>query len=93
MMIDLQTIISRNNTNFLFNELGTEIVIMNTKTGDYLGLNEVSSEIWKLLDKPTRPEDIINRLLQDFSVSEDECKEQTMAFLNKMEGHGMLIHE
>lgn len=92
-MIDLQTIISRNDTKFLFNELGTEIVIMNTQTGDYLGLNEVSSEIWKLLDKPTRPEDIINKLLQDFSVSEDECKAQTMAFLNKMEGHGMLIFE
>lgn len=92
-MIDLQTIISRNHTQFIFSELGREIVIFNMQTSDYLGLNEVSSEIWKLLDSPVTPEDIIKKLLQRFKVNEDDCKMQTMVFLNEMEKQGMLNRE
>ena len=92
-MIHLQTIVIRNNDKFLFNELGSEIVAMNTESGDYLGLNEVSSEVWKLMNKPVKTEDIIKNLLQHFNVSEADCEQQTLALLNKMESMGMIIQQ
>ena len=62
-MITPQSIISRNDNDFLVSELGNEMVMMNTATGDYLGLNEVSSDIWKLLEQTTTPETIISILI------------------------------
>jgi hypothetical protein len=91
MAVELQTVLSRNDDKFIFNELGTEIVIMNIESGDYLGLNEVSSQVWKLMEKPIETADIIKRLMQDFDVNEKDCEEQTLIVLNKMKDQGMLI--
>ena len=87
-----QIIISRNDKAFMVSELGKEIVMMNTENGDYLGLNEVSSKIWKLMVKPTTPQQIINELLLVFTVSKEDCEKETMAFLKKMEDYQMLVY-
>ena len=92
-MIHLDSIVSRDNKKFIFNELGTEAVVMNIESGDYLGLNEVSSEIWKSMDEPIKAEDIVKHLLQRFNVSEGTCQQQTLAFLNKMKSHGMITQQ
>lgn len=89
-MITLQTTIKRNNEDFLCSKLGAELVMMNLKTGDYLGLNEVSSDIWDLLKQPGTAEDIINGLLQQYEVSQEECEKQTLECLNKMVEQGMI---
>jgi len=39
----------RNDENFLISQLGQELVLMDTKTGDYLGINAVGTHIWNLL--------------------------------------------
>ena len=89
-MITLQTTIKRNNEDFLCSKLGAELVMMNLKTGDYLGLNEVSSDIWDLLKQPSTPENVINGLLQQYEVSQDDCEKQTLECLNKMVEQGMI---
>jgi len=89
-MINLQSVLQRNDTNFLASALGNETVMMNMKTGDYLGLNEVSSDIWKLLQHPLTPEDIINTLLQRYEVSREDCESQTLSCLSKMAEQGMI---
>ncbi len=89
-MISSQTIITRNDSGFLVSELGSEMVMMNTESGDYIGLNEVSSDIWKLLEQPTTPESIISALLNSYDISREQCEEQTMKFLQKMEDQKMI---
>ena len=89
-MITLQTKISRNENDFLVSELGNEIVMMNTGSGDYLGLNEVSSDIWKLLEQPISPEAIIEQLVSMYDINPEECEAQTMKFLGKMHEQNMI---
>ena len=89
-MITLQTTIKRNNEDFLCSKLGAELVMMNLKTGDYLGLNEVSSDIWDLLKQPVTAQEIINGLLQQYEVSKEACEQQTLDCLNKMAEQGMV---
>ena len=89
-MINLQSTITRNNNDFLVSELGNEMVVMNIETGDYLGLNEVSSDIWKLLEKPNTPELIISQLLNTYHINREQCEEQTLKFLQKMEEQKMI---
>ena len=87
-----QTIISRNEKAFMVSELGKEMVMMNTDTGDYLGLNKVSTKIWKLLENPITPQQIIDELLLVFTVSKEDCEKETMTFLSKMENYQMLVY-
>lgn len=89
-MITLSTTIIRNSKNFLCSKLGAELVMMDLKTGDYLGLNEVSSDIWDLLRQPTTAEAIISSLLQQYDVSREDCEQQTLECLNKMIEQGLI---
>ncbi|EHQ27889.1 PqqD family peptide modification chaperone [Mucilaginibacter paludis] len=83
-MVNLQSILKRNDANFLASELGNETVIMDINTGDYLGLNEVSTDIWKMLQQPLAANDVVDNLLALYNVSRGECEKQTLAFLNQM---------
>lgn len=89
-MLTIHTTIKRNNEDFLSSKLGNELVMMNTKTGDYLGLNQVSNDIWELIQQPCTAEDIINGLLQQYEVSKEDCEKQTLECLNKMMEQGMI---
>lgn len=83
-MITLQSLIKRNEAGFLVSELGNEIVMMNTRTGDYIGLNEVSADIWKLLEQPVKTEDLISNLTKRYEVDKEICETETIACLNNM---------
>ena len=89
-MIQLHSTIKRNNEDFLCSKLGAELVMMNLKTGDYLGLNEVSSDIWDLLKEPRTAEEVVNGLLQQYEVTKEDCEQQTLECLNKMAEQGMV---
>ncbi len=83
-MINPESLIHRNDTQFLASDLGNELVMMNLETGDYISLNEVSASIWKLLEQPSKPAEVISRLLERYEIDEENCSRQTFLFLNKM---------
>ncbi len=89
-MISLDSLISRNDEHFLASELGSEMVMMNLESGDYLGLNEVSADIWKALDAPATANGIVNSLSAIYDVSREVCERDVLAFLEKMQEQGMI---
>lgn len=89
-MITLQSLLVRKETGFLVSELGNEMVMMNTRTGDYIGLNEVSTDIWKLLEQPVKTEDIVADLTRRYNVDQHNCESQTIECLNKMLSQGLI---
>ena len=90
MSLQLDTIISRNETRFLTNPVGEEIIVLNMETGDYLGLNLVGSSIWEQLETPQRISDIIEKLVAEFDVEYENCKRDTMDYLDKIMELGLL---
>ena len=89
-MITLQSLVVRKDGGFLVSELGEDIVMMNTKTGNYLGLNSVSADIWKLMAQPITAEAVIDNLVNQYEIDRISCETQTLACLNKMLLHGMI---
>lgn len=89
-MITTQSIITRITDSFLMSELGNELVIMNTQTGVYLGLNEVSVEIYKQAENPIKVEDLILKLVQLYDVSLSDCEAQTIECLEMMLSKGLV---
>ena len=90
MSLSLDTVISRNETSFLTNPVGDEIIILNMETGDYLGLNTVGSAIWEHLQTPQSINSIIEKLMAEFEVDRQTCIAETTEYLEKIQLLGLL---
>ncbi len=89
-MINLTSKLRRNEEQFIVNSLGEEIVMMNTASGDFIGLNSVGTEIWDLLKEPKSFGELIKELMEIYEVTEKQCIDETLPYLNKMVGEKMI---
>lgn len=84
------TFIRRKDARHLTNPVGDESVLLDLHTGDYLGMNRVAAEIWRLLEQPIRLEELERRLMESFEVEPDRCRADTHLFLDRMAMLGLL---
>ena len=67
-----------------------EAVILGIKSGKYIGLNEIGTEIWIRLDQPIK----ISRLIQEFAEVYDEkeiiIRNQVMEFLTMLHNKSLI---
>ena len=90
MSFNLNAVLSRNETRFLTNPVGEEIIILNMETGDYLGLNNVGAAIWEHLKTPQSAGQIIEKLIAEFDVDKETCYKETLEYLEKIKELGLL---
>jgi hypothetical protein len=80
----------RNEGNFLISQLGQELVLMDTKTGDYLGVNAVGTHIWNLLIDSKSTSELVADLTSRFEVNEAQCLAEVEKFLSDLEKRKMV---
>jgi len=80
----------RNEGNFLISQLGTELVLMDTKSGNYLGINTVGTHIWNLLADSKSITDFVTELTSRFEVTETQCQAEVERFLSELEQKKMV---
>ena len=80
----------RNEGNFLISQLGQELVLMDTKTGDYLGINAVGTHIWNLLAGSKSVEELVADLISHFDVTKVQCQAEVEQFLSDLEKRKMV---
>jgi hypothetical protein len=90
MSITLESVISRNESNFLANPVGDEIIILNMETGDYLGLNAVGASIWEQIQEPRTVQHIIDKLIAEYDIDSKTCTTETLSYLVKINQLGLL---
>ena len=78
------TIIERNDADLISSQLGDDIVLMDSNTGDYIGMNAVGSDIWKLLDSPLSVDEVTSRVANMYEVDENYGKAKISGFLQRM---------
>ncbi len=66
-------------------DLAGEKVMIDFESGKYFLIKGVGNDIWDYLQKEITPEEIINKLLEEYDVSREVCEAQVMDFLGKME--------
>ncbi len=86
-----ETIVRRNERNFLISRIGEEVVLMDIHNGQYIGLNAIGSAIWEKLEQPVPIHQVVHALTEEYSVSMQLCEQETLLFLEKMMQHQMLI--
>ncbi len=76
--------------NFLKTEVDGETVLMNTENGSYWGLNETTSTIWNFIKEEKSLRSIIDHLLEQYNISEEICKKETIGVLVGLYRHGII---
>jgi len=81
--ITTDTTIKRNIEVFA-SEIDDEVVMMNIQSGKYFGMDAVGSRIWQLIEEKIRVKDIIAELLEEYDVTEEQCRSDVLEFLNEL---------
>jgi hypothetical protein len=71
-------------------KVGDELVMMNARTGVYIGLNSVGARVWDLIETPADAGAIYARLEGEFEVSSDVCRAEVDSFLADLEARGAI---
>jgi hypothetical protein len=77
------TIISRSPA-VLTAEVDGEVVMMSIEQGQYFGLDDIGSDIWKRLDSPCAFADLIDRLVADYDADRENIAADVRALLATM---------
>ncbi len=74
----------KRNKKVSFAELDNEITLFNSFNSQYVNLNDSASEIWLFLHKERTIDEIKEKLLSIYEVSESDCLKSINYFLNKL---------
>jgi len=80
----------RKHGDWLAAKVGDELVMMSAEKGNYLGLTEVGTRIWELVEVPQTIEDLCAQLVTEFEVTHDVCRAEVVTFLRDLEKHGAI---
>jgi len=74
----------------LFRTISDEAVLVNLKTGMYLGLNQVGTRMWTVLNAADSVEDAYGELLDEYEVEPSELRRDLQDFVDKLVGHQLI---
>jgi len=67
-----------------------EVAIMSVEQGSYFTLNDVGGRIWILLEQPRSLNDVCQMLLEEFEVTESECRIDVLELAQNLEARNLV---
>lgn len=74
----------------LFQELQGESVLLNLKTGVYLGLDRLGTRIWQLLQEDGALSKVVEVILQEYDVTPERFGQDLLSLVGQMEQQGLV---
>lgn len=71
-------------------DLSGEKVMVDFEQGKYFMIKGVGNDIWDMLEDGIRVEQIIQKLLEEYDVTEEVCEAETLKFLESLEQIGVI---
>ncbi|MGH9196725.1 MAG: PqqD family protein [Acidimicrobiia bacterium] len=75
----------------VYTDLGDGAVLVHLDTKYYYSLNEVGLAIWRLLESTTDIDDLVQRLVSDYDVSEDHAKRSACKFIEELKREHLVL--
>ena len=77
----------------IFRELDGEAVVLNLDTGIYFGLDAVGTRIWRLLEEHKSLRLVLDTLVDEYDAAPDRLQRDLLAFIERLNGKGLLTLE
>jgi hypothetical protein len=74
----------------IVSNMGGEKVMLSIKNGKYYNLGEIGGVIWDLIDEETSIDQLVTKLMSNFNVTQTECEEQVISFLELLLEEGLI---
>jgi hypothetical protein len=87
--MDKHAIVTRNDE-MMSAPVDREIVFLNQSTDSYVALDDVGRQIWDLLERPRRVEELIDVLCSEFDGPRETITVDVVAFLHELDGEGIV---
>lgn len=71
-------------------ELGDELVALDADRGTCFGFNPVAADVWSLLARPRRFDELQSALTERYDVSDEQCRGELAELLDRMTGLGLV---
>lgn len=81
------------NSKTISGRLHDELVMMDIDKGKYFALNPVATRIWDLLEKPLTLDELCALLMEEYEVSESQCREEVQEVLEEMVRLGVVVEK
>ena len=78
------------NLEIISTKIDDETVMMDTNFEHYFGIKEVGARIWEILEHPTTLDELCEKLISEFDVSGEQCKQDILPFLTDLAEHEMV---
>lgn len=78
------------NEDIYSSEVDGETIMMNIDNNDYYTTQEIGNRIWELLDSLDTPKAICDQLMQEYEVSQEQCQNEVLQFLEQLLEHGIV---
>jgi Coenzyme PQQ synthesis protein D (PqqD) len=62
-----------------------DLVMLDTESSRYFGLDPIGHRIWELLEEPSSVEALCSAMEAEFEVSPETCEEDVLGFLGELE--------
>jgi len=70
--------------------VGDDLVILNSATNHFVGLDDIGRHIWELLETPVRIDELCQRLAAAYAASRDEIDRDVRLFLAELREEGLV---
>lgn len=87
--MDEQTVLKRRD-GIMTADMNGSTVMMDIMTGKYYNLGETGGSIWELLEEPISVGALVDKLISEYSVSREKCKEDILPFLESLVERGLI---
>ena len=77
----------------LAQEVSGEMVLLDLKSEQYMGLNEVGARVWQLLEENKDLNIIFGKLLEEYDVEADFLENDLVQLIADMHGAGVVTVE
>jgi len=75
----------------LFQDIEEELIILNIKDENYLGLDKVGTRFWNILISSKSVKEAYKKILDEYEVEPDTLKKDLNNFISELAKNGLVI--
>ncbi|MGN7610904.1 lasso peptide biosynthesis PqqD family chaperone [Magnetococcales bacterium HHB-1] len=88
--VQLHTVVCQNNEN-PSSEIDNETILLSLEKGNYYSMGSIGQRVWQLIELPQSVEAVCQSLEQEYHVTPELCRTDTLNFLNQLAKENLIL--